>query len=1074
MLPTVTIMANACGCSENKIFEPTSAPRSEDRPMASRILDCTSTRVNLYGRAQELARLKSIVNRMKSQGRREIVLVEGPSGVGKTSLVRQALKKEKACLVASGIFGPRSTSPLDSISNAIANLIWEIESDADLAVTLKDRILNEFSHDDILTLTRVAPGIKSLLNLTTSGKIDAQASHRTDRNDCNCLVRNVKSVFRSFLRIITAEYPLVLCLFELQYADAPTLELVEFISNDEEQTHLIIIATCHDHFGLPEDHPIAIWRRKADVGFNTPAQISLVTLSGLDLNSVTDLVANELNLEREQALPLASIVSTRTDGNPFFVMQLLDHWQDQGLLSYDESGLHSRWTWDTNKIQATALAENVVDLVSSRLHCHPSNVQRVLQVAACLGFKFKTENLLLLDGAFPDEAPLRVAEAIDTCVEERLLEHTSDGHLMFFHEDIFQATLSRLPQGEELGKLHLRIGLILFEHLLSFRAPDDRLIFLCLDRISNGHTHLEDRITKLELAKLYHKAGTMAIELSAFASAAAYSKSGIDFLENLGMKWVENHELCTGLFVNLSQTQYVLGQFDASLKTIEELLSNDPDTSSRLRANLTRIRIFKASSNLKEVLSASLAFLNEIGLSLPNKPTYAQAQFKLHKTKTKLDRIPNADLLGASPITNPSIATAVKVLNLMMIPLETLKKQNLAIMVACRAVKLCIVHGICEDSAEAFVIFGIFCIAERGWLAEGHRLGELGLEMSQTQNSALNNANVASFVYLMTKPWQLTPMSQCVSPMFDCHVEAMKREDPFVAFMIINHYFAIYFYSSLELGPLLSDIERFSAQMLEYGQKLIFLQILPIWQCVLNLTGNSSNVLDVENGEARDRQHDVGNENGLGQQACWSYAMQLAVYMGNLDVASEMADRLKCLHIGITKAHVFYPARVFFFGLIAIQKARATGKLKYRQEAAKYIAVVRSWIKKKAANHVHKLLILEAEYASLFCKQLSLQKKYDTAISAARKSGYAQDAAIAAQLAASALNNIDQLRVYSDSYLLRAHELWLSWGAHAIASKMAEDHPQLNLTLRSRSGSVYLSKERYDPTISESHMRRLS
>ena len=1045
---------------------------------------CTSTRVKLYGRVQEEATLKAALNRAISSRSRELVLIEGPSGAGKTSLVKQALRIESSCLVTRAIFTEKESSPFDCISNAMTNLIREIKADADLAMTLEGQFLQEFSQDEIDTLARIAPEIESLLNMhskdhssaTSAGSVDADGTNLPDPTN-DGLVHQVNALFRRFLRTITAEYPVVLCLFELHCADSTTLDLVQCIASDDELTQLVVIATYNDR-EISDDHAIALWKRKATARQNTSNQTTLITLSGLDLKSLNTFVAGELDLEEDETLSLAKLVLIRTNGIPFFVLQLLDHWQNEGLLSYDLNGCSHRWVWDTNKIQATALTENVVDLVSSRLHGHPPNVQRVLQLGACLGFEFRVETLSLLQEAFSEEAPLKVTEAIDFCVEERLLERMPDGHLMFFHQEIFHATILHLPQGDALEKLHLRIGLIFLDRLKSLRTSDDRLMYLCLDHISIGLRHLEDRSTKLELAKRYHQAGSMAIASSALASAAVYSKNGIDILDDLGNKWVEQHDLCMGLFINLSQTEYDLGRSDACLATIAELLSNFPDTTSKLQANLTRIRVFKASSNLKEFVDASFAFLNELGLSFPKKPGRNQAHSQLRRTKKKLDRAPTADLLGASVITDPSMATAVKVMNTMAIPLQVMKLHILAILVACRAVEICMAHGICKDSAEAFALFGIYCIAERDWLAEGYRLGELALEMSQKVDSTRIDPNVASFVYLMTKPWQLTPMSQCVNPMFDCHVEAMKREDPFMAFMIVNHYFALCFYSSLGLRPLLNDIERFSAQMLDYGQKLIFLQILPVWQCVLNLSGKSCNVLDVENGAARDRQHEVGNKNGVGREACWSYLMQLAVYMEDLDVASDMADKLKPINIGITKAHVFYPARIFFFGLIAIANARATTswkKRKCRLDAAKYIAQMRSWINKKAANHVHKLLILEAEYACLLGKnEHFLQSKYDLAISTARKSGYIQDAALAAQLAAKALHGIDESRDYCSLYLTQAHEFWQLWGAHAVASKLAQDHPELNFSKPHRLGSAHLSKERYDPALSENHMRRLS
>jgi hypothetical protein len=82
-------------------------------------------------------------------------------------------------------------------------------------------------------------------------------------------------------------------------------------------------------------------------------------------------------------------------------------------------------------------------------------------------------------------------------------------------------------------------------------------------------------------------------------------------------------------------------------------------------------------------------------------------------------------------------------------------------------------------------------------------------------------------VYMCTKPWQLVPVAQCVDKMFEGHVAAMKRGDPFTAFLTTNAYFELSFCSALDLGPLVRDIAKFSGQMLEYGQKLCFLKNAP-------------------------------------------------------------------------------------------------------------------------------------------------------------------------------------------------------------------------------------------------------
>ena len=214
-------------------------------------------------------------------------------------------------------------------------------------------------------------------------------------------------------------------------ADVSTLKMVEeCIANDEQQTNLV---EPYHHREIPEDHPISLWKRKARTNQNMPNLITSIALAGLDSESLNGFVAAELNLEEEETLLLARLLLTWTHGNLFFVLQLLDHWQKVDVLSYDLNGFSSRWKWNINKIQATALTENVIDLVSSRLHCHPPNIQRVLQLAACLGFLCDVKALSLLKEVFSEGEPIRDSEAIDFCVKERLLERLPNGQIMYFH-----------------------------------------------------------------------------------------------------------------------------------------------------------------------------------------------------------------------------------------------------------------------------------------------------------------------------------------------------------------------------------------------------------------------------------------------------------------------------------------------------------------------------------------------------------------------------------------------------------------------------------------------------------------
>jgi hypothetical protein len=212
--------------------------------------------------------------------------------------------------------------------------------------------------------------------------------------------------------------------------------------------------------------------------------------------------------------------------------------------------------------------------------------------------------------------------------------------------------------------------------------------------------------------------------------------------------------------------------------------------------------------------------------------------------------------------------------------------------------------------------------------------------------------------------------------------------------------------------------------------------------------------------------------------------MQIAFYCEEYDLATVMANKVESLNPGATRALPLYHARVFFFCLIAIHNAKQTGKRQYKQKAKKYYNMVRGWVfKQKAINVVHKYQILQAEMATLEPKRLQqdwkLTAAFDKAIAASIRSGFLQDAALAAHLASQAIQDTEESR----HYFLRSCELYRSWDANGVADHLERSSKRhgRNVLRRSSDGSVlshkssssfqkgYRSRERFDKSLSIRH-----
>ena len=169
---------------------------------------------------------------------------------------------------------------------------------------------------------------------------------------------------------------------------------------------------------------------------------------------------------------------------------------------------------------------------------------------------------------------------------------------------------------------------------------------------------------------------------------------------------------------------------------------------------------------------------------------------------------------------------------------------------------------------------------------------------------------------------------------------------------------------------------------------MTLLSIIPCFQGTINLCGEqATGPLDMTTGYAIDLQDSTGNEKKVGEQAIWSFLMQICFYLGEIEQAALLAEKLQDLDLGLFRAEVFYPTRVFFFALIAAEQFRITGKRKHKLKAKKHAELISKWISAGAINLTHKGLILRAQLSSISSKSKAAdtQALYDKAFAAAMR-----------------------------------------------------------------------------------------
>ena len=168
-------------------------------------------------------------------------------------------------------------------------------------------------------------------------------------------------LFESVVDLLAASSdnaPLVLVLDDLHWADKPSLLLLRHLLRSVTPIRVLILATYRDT-DLDRSHPLA------DVlgDLRRESGVTRLDLMGLDGEGVEQLMESAAGHDLDgPGLELAQAVHTETEGNPFFVGQMLLHLAESGLIV--QRG--DRWTSDV-ALGDVGIPEGIREVVGRRL-----------------------------------------------------------------------------------------------------------------------------------------------------------------------------------------------------------------------------------------------------------------------------------------------------------------------------------------------------------------------------------------------------------------------------------------------------------------------------------------------------------------------------------------------------------------------------------------------------------------------------------------------------------------------------------------------------------------------------------
>ena len=314
----------------------------------------------ILGRQHEVETLDGWFQRAAT-GERQMVFVSGEAGIGKTTVL--------------GLFRARLAqgAPVRLGQGQCVESYGEGEPYLPLLEALSQLSRGPTGTEVLAALRRYAPmwlvQLPGLLGDAELERVQRQVQGATRAR----MIRELAQV----LEVLTLDRPLVVVLEDLHWSDLSTVECLAALAQRQEPARLLVLGTYRPVETVLRAHPLRGLVQEL-VGRGQAVHLRLEFLPAED---VAAYVAGRLG--GPVAAPLAAFVHARTDGNALFMVNLVEHLVQQGLV-WRQAG---QWTL-RDGAAVDGLPAGLRQLLLRRIEALAPAVRRVLEAASVMGEAF--------------------------------------------------------------------------------------------------------------------------------------------------------------------------------------------------------------------------------------------------------------------------------------------------------------------------------------------------------------------------------------------------------------------------------------------------------------------------------------------------------------------------------------------------------------------------------------------------------------------------------------------------------------------------------------------------------------
>jgi predicted ATPase/GAF domain-containing protein/tRNA A-37 threonylcarbamoyl transferase component Bud32 len=1006
----------------------------------------------LYGRKNEIEQL-SRAYRHVSKGARELILLAGYAGTGKSALVNEIHKpitRDRGYFISGKFDQLQRTIPYFAFIQALNQFCRLILTEKQVILDRwKERILQALGKLGKV-LTDTIPQLESVIGVQpevpTVGGVEAK--------------KRFNHVFQCFLRVVsTREHPLVIFIDDLQWADLDSINLLQVLLEDKQNHYVLFIGAYRDNEVSPT-HPLMTALeeiQKQDIAVHT------IPVKNLSLPHVGEWLGDTLktgnNTDSKDVVMLAGLIYQKTVGNAFFTIQFLENLHEHNLLRFDVK--RYQWTWDLVEIEKQNITDNVVDLLVRKIQTLPPPAQEVLMLAACIGNVFDLHTLSLISQKEKEQQRVH----LEISLIHHLVYPLEDENYKFVHDRIHQAAYS-LISDEEKKSLHLKIGRLLLKNFRLSKAANaanvskeaERRMFDIVNHLNIGVQLIETEKEKIQLARLNLETGQNAKMSAAYKMGADYMHTAIALLPAAG--WQHDYDLSLAIYNEAVQTSYLCGNYEEMESFVETILTFAHNTADTSVAYEHRLRSLVAQNQPHRAVETVLTIFSSLGVDIPRKPGKLQSTLLLLKTRARLDPKGIESLKDLPLMDDPRKELVIKLFYMGGTALVW-AGQDVFIYIIGTTIGFILKHGLTPESPY---VLGVYA-AKRVFLGDipgAYRLAETiqGILDRGIGGEAIRVSVVTIMsIFILGNKQHFKKVCRLL---MENYQQALNLGNFDYAGHILANYILFLGRTDMEVPLLHKKAEGIRDTIVQLKQSIMVSPIIVEMTFSENLLGKHPKpaVLDLDlDGLFEKFQEDT-------KKVFFCQANIKRIILAYLfDEYADILAYIKAVEDSwkhITSPLTFMTSDIHFY--IPLAYLQLCTRTPANDRGKKYLNKARKSIKKMAelaefgpVNFLHKYYLMQAEFYRVTGKSRQAAEYYEQAIEKAYENEYINEAALANELAAKFHIQSNQHKLAA-IYLMEARGCYSKWGAIAKVKHLDETYPKYLSQPMSMPGSTRMTQ----------------